>query len=929
MVSATKKALKSQAKSKISSKKDLKNLNNEKKEIATADLANGPKHEPKEELTLAKTAGGKISEYPVEFTKDSKYFFSCVGTCIKIYNVATGAVVKVLSRSPQAGGHSHKVIRVMLNPKNPLQLYSASLDGTIKLWDYNDEILLKTFNVYQAIQNMIISPSDPEYAYIVVRNKNEHQPKENTAVYRYRLGNEDSTNKRLRKILSMRDCADMTVSPDGKFLVAGGRYKLLVWHMTEGEEDVPSHQLKCYTSAERITTLAFNPVGSCVAVGDTSGRITLYYCFSKETIDHPVTSGLHWHHHPVRALKFLADGAYLLSGGEEAVLVIWQLETLHKQYLPRMGGPITSINVSPNHKYYCLGLADNSIRLVNSISQTIHQVIQGLQYAQMATDLNKLTTGLMIEPHNHHIVLNGIPGAIQFFNTYADQHVMDLEVAPINRVSRAGEKEMVRSHVEHVAFLPRGEWMATVDMRDDKETTMELYLKFWQWDPSTQTYLLHTRVDNPHSKAVTSITFNPALSRHGPMAITTSIDKTFKVWCLTSNLGRNYDKGEIGWTCRSIGVYRDYEPQAAAFSDDGSILAVAFGPIITLWDPFQNTIQGILATSDVHHVTKLHFLPETPYLVSVTNTTLAVWNILTCSVWWEYNMSIEFFSVDSSSGRFSVIHSEDDKREPLLITFEGKSPIPVLVQSMKHGCLGLAYIPRDDGDRDVLAANNIVYLSDRYDLNILSTVPKGSATMAINAKTAIASPLDAANEKSMLNDIFGQRDQHKAQAAEQREQSLNAASVARAEAINLTKDEVERSVEDEALLGAPSHVLPSVDAVFENFMTSLMDLRVTTDEDRSMDIDVEGHAVNTSKDIQSDVERQQNYLESPTNDLEEFKSLNVYFASILSNTSSKRNIFMSPSQLTFYLEDRPTVDNESSSEDEDTDEDDDPSKIDW
>ncbi|KAG0175655.1 WD repeat-containing protein 75 [Apophysomyces sp. BC1015] len=892
MVSVTKKASKSQAKAKIYNKAESTKITNETKGITVTQTSEKLKHEPKEELTLFRTAGGNISEYPVEFTKDSKYFFSCVGTCIKIYNVATGAVVKVLSRSPAAGGHSSKVIRVTLNPKNPLQLYSASLDGTIKLWDYNDEVLLK-FDKSKKRQE------------IDRRALAEHQHKENTIVYRYRLGGEDLTDKRFRKIVSLRDCADITVSADGKYLVAGGRYKLFVWRVTDGDEDVPSHQLKCYTSPERITALAFNPVKACVAVGDISGRITLYYCFTEETIDRPVTSGLHWHHHPVRTLKFLADGAYLLSGGEEAVLVIWQLETLHKQYLPRMGGPLTSINVSPDHKYYCLGLADNSIRVVNSISQTIHQVIQGLQYAQVATDLNKLTTGLAIEPHNHHIVLNGIPGAIQFFNTYADQHVMDLEVAPINRVSRAGDKDMVRSHVEHVAFLPRGEWMATVDMRDDKETTMELYLKFWQWDPSTQAYILHTRVDNPHSKAITSITFNPASSRHGPMAITTSADKTFKVWYLTSELGRNYDRGEIAWTCRSIGVYRDYEPQVATFSDDGSILAVAFGPIITMWDPFQNTIQGILANSDVHHVTKLHFLPESPYLISYPNAVDIVW--------WEYNMSFDFLSVDPSSGRFSVVSNGNNRRDPWLIIFEGKSPVPVLIHSMKHNCLGLAYIPRDDVDRDVLAANNIVYLSDRYDLNVLSVVPKGSGVAAMNVEINMAAPLAVPEEKSMLNDMFGQREQHKAQAAEQRDHRINAASVARKDAMTSTSEEAQQSNDGEFLLGAPSHVLPSVDAVFENFMTSLMELRVTTEKVEGMDIDDDDHSNDASEDAPQNLQQQPQQYESRTNSLEEFKSLNTYFASILSNTSK----------------DRPTVDNESSSEDEDTDEDEDPSKIDW
>lgn len=82
--------------------------------------------------------------------------------------MATGAVVKVLSQTPTTG-HSAEITCVMLNPKNPLQLYTASLDGTIKLWDYNDNILLKTYNVRSPIQFMVMSQVTPNDAYIVVK----------------------------------------------------------------------------------------------------------------------------------------------------------------------------------------------------------------------------------------------------------------------------------------------------------------------------------------------------------------------------------------------------------------------------------------------------------------------------------------------------------------------------------------------------------------------------------------------------------------------------------------------------------------------------------------------------------------------------------------------------------------------------------------
>ncbi len=36
-------------------------------------------------------------------------------------------------------------------------------------------------------------------------------------------------------------------------------------------------------------------------------------------------------------------GSYLLSGGHECVLVKWQMSTLHKDFLPRLGSAISHI----------------------------------------------------------------------------------------------------------------------------------------------------------------------------------------------------------------------------------------------------------------------------------------------------------------------------------------------------------------------------------------------------------------------------------------------------------------------------------------------------------------------------------------------------------------------------------------------------------
>lgn len=53
-------------------------------------------------------------------------------------------------------------------------------------------------------------------------------------------------------------------------------------------------------------------------------------------------------------------------GGEEAVLVVWQLATGAQSFLPRLGAPIERLEISPDAKTYAVAHSDNAIRLVDS-----------------------------------------------------------------------------------------------------------------------------------------------------------------------------------------------------------------------------------------------------------------------------------------------------------------------------------------------------------------------------------------------------------------------------------------------------------------------------------------------------------------------------------------------------------------------------------
>ena len=99
---------------------------------------------------------------------------------------------------------------------------------------------------------------------------------------------------------------------------------------------------------------------------------------------------------------------------------------------------------------------------------------------------------------------------------------------------------------------------------------------------------------------------------------------------------------------------------AAAFSSDGSLLAVAAQDLVTLWEPYSNSMITSLASPQSNQgcpLCKLLFVPNTPYLVGYTtgsSASLIVWNLLTESIWWSYSLTVTAMAVDPESSSVAV-----------------------------------------------------------------------------------------------------------------------------------------------------------------------------------------------------------------------------------------------------------------------------------
>ena len=116
--------------------------------------------------------------------------------------------------------------------------------------------------------------------------------------------------------------------------------------------------------------------GKYLCVGDTIGKIHYYYnLFSSNG---PTISSRHWHANKVNVLEFTKDNAFLLSGGKEAVVVLWHQITQQNSFISRVGNHIINISTSQDGSLIAIAMVDNSVKIVKSQNYEIVQHFRGL-----------------------------------------------------------------------------------------------------------------------------------------------------------------------------------------------------------------------------------------------------------------------------------------------------------------------------------------------------------------------------------------------------------------------------------------------------------------------------------------------------------------------------------------------------------------------
>ncbi|GAA5841430.1 hypothetical protein JCM3766R1_004082 [Sporobolomyces carnicolor] len=590
------------------------------------DLAETPGQHQLDWLPLA---DAQSAPCPVLFSPDSAYCFITSGSQVKIYASATTELLSTLSnRSPVNATLRGKVSTVLLHPSNPRQLVVGSTDGCVRVWDYLEGKLLRTLDCQSPVSLATAHPSLPDQLFVALANptlnKDQSDDKRDAGreagetlagVYMISLrprraptsSSSDSRtttdpstplppSRRIRLALP-RIVRSLSLSPDGSTLISVNPHAINVCKTSALQQGFTR---TISVDNEELTTLAFHPAETYFATGNTKGQIRLWYnVLERPSMDSkddqqtdkkkktaaPATSLLHWHVHPISSLSFTPNGAYLLSGGHEAVIVLWQLHTNHQEYVPRLGAPIQTLTVvdggrEGGEQMVAARLADGSVVFVGSQRLKIEKTIAGLKSDSIAAPTAARPDQripLAVDPSSSSLVLpSGHPSSLQFYSPSNDSQVLELEVSPSNRVTSATDKLIEPTRVERVAFSTpesdnRGYWMATVDEWQSGDYNPVRHLKFWRNKGDSQSFSLSTRVDRPHTLPLTSLSFSPSSAQ--PILLTTSLDASIKLWSYAAS----------AWHCRTALSRRNLTPLASSFSKDGSMFAVAFENSVGVW----------------------------------------------------------------------------------------------------------------------------------------------------------------------------------------------------------------------------------------------------------------------------------------------------------------------------------------------------------
>ncbi|KAI2638496.1 WD40 repeat-like protein [Xylaria nigripes] len=617
---------------------------------------------------VSKPIGGRILNIDPILTPDEKHLILVYNTSLQVYSTSESLLLRKISLSLQPiSGRRDQIAAVCPSAISSNLLWVASSGGSIWLIDWTTgagseaHITLQCERLHDMFVDSGKFGSDSRDIIYVSAKKDKS----------WQITAHDIQN---RKLLGSKTIFSHTAAIENLRVAQGGHI-----FAASTEQNVILGSLKPDTEAAfkeldyEVTTFDANDDITCLDVQVTN-RVHLNRKSQRESSNAPVVNvaigcargavfayndllpqirllntpntrhhGLqprkyHWHRKAVHAVKWSRDGNYILSGGSESTLVLWQLDTQKMDFLPHLSATVENIVVSKHGSAYVVQLDDNSAMVLSTAEMKPVTYISGIQamlfprplsrddsvkrVGQYTSDrLTKIPAAMSPSNSSQMLLCVGNGQQLSYSGSGPSMPLMQaLDLTTMQSVSRQALTRtnptdvnvtskgypITEPRVTGMKYSHDGRWLATIDewqppSRDvnlldgSSSERRESYLKFWSVSAENQSLELITRINAPHHSIQPESVFDLAADPKSDRFATIGGDGMARLWQPTI---RQRDgiliKGKKGrqlhsWNCSQvISLYgsetvgdADISNQefqgsgAVAFSEDGSVLVCA------------------------------------------------------------------------------------------------------------------------------------------------------------------------------------------------------------------------------------------------------------------------------------------------------------------------------------------------------------------
>ncbi len=539
----------------------------------------------------------------IEFSHDGKFLLSAGDDhSIKIWDVSSGLLVRTFR------GHSGEVLSCAFSLDGS-RILSTSKDKTMKVWETASGKVLDTFE--DDASDCSFSPDGKYFLSIGKDNKGrlrEGHNGQNTREF-------DSPQKTIRKcvfspdgrfIITVNDLIclwdyatgqflrslgksniwqeDCAVSPDGRLIAVACTSGLDIWNVDTGKN---AYLFYCHGYEIIVSACAFTPDGLYIISGGYDKTLRIWETASGQEI-----GVLEGHTNCVESCSISQDGRYLASGDWNGTIILWDLKAGFS--LPTKKGQVNAITdcaYSPDGKLLASASSDRTIIIRDSSSDEV------------------LT---LLDKHAERVTACSFSPDGQYLASSSDDRSLRVwDLASGEQINVQGTYD---EPVSSCAFSPDGRFIVTTC--EDKA----LYLWEVENDPREGIYYLQE-----HSGRVLSCAFSP----EGQHILSASEDKTVCMWDISTNK-----------MTRTFSGHED-EVSDCVFSPDGFLVAsMSYDKTVRVWEAGT----GILCLVVRDHAGEALFSPDGQFLFICGASKLAIWNMQTAELVHLYHLPVGAFT---------------------------------------------------------------------------------------------------------------------------------------------------------------------------------------------------------------------------------------------------------------------------------------------